>query len=178
MTRYNDTYGNGLGKAEKRLHKRAYEIGYYGAVSKIAYSNHPNAINNKQYSGYEMLMSGHLSSSSLYTEKEIANKFNNIYPVRESHLRFYATDYDTEKKYSMLSSMTYNFKDNYAVNRIPYQLFNTKTIIYEGCYLTNKEDYNWYWNEKNYIKVSEAKIESYINFLGGTYNPDNTSCLN
>ena len=37
---------------------------------------------------------------------------------------------------------------------------------------------NWYWNEKNYIKVSEAKIESYINFLGGTYNPDNTSCLN
>lgn len=178
MTRYNDTYGNGLGKAEKRLHKRAYEIGYYGAVSKIAYSNHHNAINNKQYSGYEMLMSGHLSSSSLYTEKEIANKFNNIYPVRESHLRFYATDYDTEKKYSMLSSMTYNFKDNYAVNRIPYQLFNTKTIIYEGCYLTNKEDYNWYWNEKNYIKVSEAKIESYINFLGGTYNPDNTSCLN
>lgn len=178
MTRYNDTYGNGLGKAEKRLHKRAYEIGYYGAVSKIAYSNHHNAINNKQYSGYEMLMSGHLSSSSLYTEKEIANKFNNIYPVRESHLRFYAIDYDTEKKYSMLSSMTYNFKDNYAVNRIPYQLFNTKTIIYEGCYLTNKEDYNWYWNEKNYIKVSEAKIESYINFLGGTYNPDNTSCLN
>lgn len=178
MTRYDDTYGNGLGKAEKRLHKRAYEIGYYGIVSKIAYSNHHNAINNKQYSGYEMLMSGHLSSSSLYTEKEIANKFNNIYPARESHLRFYATDYDTEKKYSMLSSMTYNFKDNYAVNRIPYQLFNTKTIIYEGCYLTNKEDYNWYWNEKNYIKVSEAKIESYINFLGGTYNPDNTSCLN
>lgn len=178
MTRYDDTYGNGLSKAEKRLHKRAYEIGYYGIVSKIAYSNHHNAINNKQYSGYEMLMSGHLSSSSLYTEKEIANKFNNIYPARESHLRFYATDYDTEKKYSMLSSMTYNFKDNYAVNRIPYQLFNTKTIIYEGCYLTNKEDYNWYWNEKNYIKVSEAKIESYINFLGGTYNPDNTSCLN
>lgn len=178
MTRYDDTYGDGLGKAEKRLHKRAYEIGYYGIVSKIAYSNHHNAINNKQYSGYEMLMSGHLNGSSLYTEKEIANKFNNIYPNRESHLRFYATDYDTEKKYSMLSSMTYNFKDNYAVNRIPYQLFNTKTIIYEGCYLTSKEDYNWYWNEKNYIKVSEAKIESYINFLGGTYNSDNTSCLN
>lgn len=178
MTRYDDTYGDGLGKAEKRLHKRAYEIGYYGVVSKIAYSNHHNAINNKQYSGYEMLMSGHLNSNELHTEKEIANKFNNIYPNRESHLRFYATDYDTEKKHSMLSSKTYNFKDNYAVNRIPYQLFNTKTIIYEGCYLTNKEDYDWYWNQKNYIKVSEAKIESYVNFLGGTYNPDNSSCLN
>ena len=178
MTRYDDTYGGGLGKAEKRLHKRAYEIGYYGVVSKIAYSNHHNAINNKQYSGYEMLMSGHLNSNELYTEKEIANKFNSIYPNRESHLRFYATDYDTEKKYSMLSSKTYNFKDNYAVNRIPYQLFNTKTIIYEGCYLTNKDDYDWYWNQKNYIKVSEAKIESYVNFLGGTYNPDNSSCLN
>ena len=78
----------------------------------------------------------------------------------------------------MLSSKTYNFKDNYAVNRIPYQLFNTKTIIYENCYLTNKDDYDWYWNQNNYIKVSEAKIESYVNFLGGTYNPDNSSCLN
>ncbi len=125
-----------------------------------------------------MLMSGHLNSNELYTEKEIANKFNSIYPNRESHLRFYATDYDTEKKYSMLSSKTYNFKDNYAVNRIPYQLFNTKTIIYENCYLTNKDDYDWYWNQNNYIKVSEAKIESYVNFLGGTYNPDNSSCLN
>lgn len=54
----------------------------------------------------------------------------------------------------------------------------TKTIIYEGCYLTNKDDYDWYWNQKNYIKVSEAKIESYVNFLGGTYNLDNSSCLN
>ena len=34
------------------------------------------------------------------------------------------------------------------------------------------------YNQKNYIKVSEAKIESYVNFLGGTYNPDNSSCLN
>ena len=33
-------------------------------------------------------------------------------------------------------------------------------------------------NQKKYIKVSEAKIESYVNFLGGTYNPDNSSCLN
>ena len=72
---------------------------------------------------------------------------------------------------------TYSFKDNYAVNRIPLNVFNVKAPIYEGAYLTNKSDYNWYWNEKGYIRVSEAKIETYVNYLGGSYNSDNSSCI-
>lgn len=178
MTRYDDTYGNGMGDTSlKRLTRRAYEMGYIGTVSRIVYSNHHNAIGNNYYSGYEVLLPGYLTANELTSEFAIINKFNSIYNLKESHLRFYARDYDTEKKYSKLNGDVYYFKDNYAVNRIPYQLFNTKSIIYEGSYLTNKEDFDWYWNNKNWIKVSEAKLEVYINSLGGTYNSDNTSCL-
>ena len=44
MTRTTDTYGNGLGSdySLSRLHRRAYEVGYYGTVSKVVYSNHHN----------------------------------------------------------------------------------------------------------------------------------------
>lgn len=179
MTRTSDTYGNGMGDSSlPRLHRRAYEMGYYGAVSKVVYSNHHNAINDKSFTGYEILVPASLTNGELSNELNIMNKFNNIYPNLDNHLRFYGRDYDTEKKYNMAIGNTYTFKDNYAVNRIPLNLFDVKSVIYEGCYLTNKEDYNWYWNEEGWIKVSEAKIETYINYLGGTYNSDNSGCLN
>lgn len=178
MTRESDTYGSGMGDSSlPRLHRRAYEVGYYGVVSKVVYSNHHNAISNNYYNGYEILVPASLSSSQLSNELTIMNKFNSIYPNLDNHLRFYGRDYDTEKKYNMTLGNTYSFKDNYAINRIPIKLFNVKSIIYEGCYLTNKDDYNWYWNNNGWIKVSEAKIETYVNYLGGTYNSDNSSCL-
>ena len=178
MTRTNDGYGNGIGPSNlKRLHRRAYEIGYYGSVSKVVYSNHHNAIDNKSFRGYEILVPASLTSSNLANELEIMHKFNSIYPSLDNHMRFYGRDYDTEKKYNMTTGNTYSFKDNYAVNRIPLNLFNTKAVIYEGSYLTNDDDYKWYWNDKNWVKVSEAKIETYINYMGGSYNSDNSSCL-
>ena len=154
------------------------EMGYYGAVSKIVYSNHHNAIDNKSFKGYEILVPLSLTSSELSNELTIMNKFNSIYPNLDNHLRFYGRDYDSEKKYNMTTGNTYSYKDNYAINRIPLNVFNVKAIIYEGCYLTNKEDYNWYWNNNGWIKLSEAKIETYVNYIGGTYNSDNSSCLN
>ena len=152
MTRTSDTYGSGMGDSSlPRLHKRAYEIGYYGVVSKVVYSNHHNAISNNTYNGYEILVPASLSSSQLSNELNIMNKFNSIYPNLDNHLRFYGRDYDTEKKYNMTTGNTYSFKDNYAVNRIPLNVFNVKSIIYEGSYLTNKNDYNWYWNNNGWI---------------------------
>ncbi len=178
MTRTSDTYGNGLGdESLLRLQRRAYEMGYYGVVSKIVYSNHHNAGGNSNYMGYEILLPGYLTLDELTNELNIVSKFNNIYPLKESHVRFYARDYDTERIYSKLDGSVYTFKDNYAVNRIPYKLFNVKSIIFENSYLSNKDDFNWYWKDKNWIKVSEAKIEVYVNSLGVTYNSDNSSCL-
>lgn len=177
MTRTSDTYGDGLGSDSlSRLHRRAYEIGYYGAVSKIVYSNHHNSINSNNYLGYEILLPGYLTTDEMTDELEIVNKFNSIYPSLDDHIRFYARDYDTEKIYSKLGGNVFSFKDNYAVNRIPHELFNVKSIIFESSYLSNKSDYDWYWNRKNWIAVSEAKIETYVEALGTTYNSDNSSC--
>ena len=178
MTRTSDVYGDKMGPSSLiRLHKVAYEMGYYGAVSKIVYSNHHNSIGNNYYSGYEVLILAALTSRELSNEIAIANKWNNIFDLTENHLRFYARDFDTEKKYAKLNGEVYNFKDNYAVNRIPYQIFNVKSIIYEGCYISNKNEFLWYWQNDNWHKVSEAKIETYVNSLGITYNNDNSSCI-
>ena len=178
MTRTSDVYGDKMGPSSlTRLHKVAYEMGYYGAVSKIVYSNHHNSIGNDYYSGYEVLIPASLTSGELTNEIAIANKWNNIFDLTENHLRFYARDFDTEKKYAKLNGEVYNFKDNYAVNRIPYQIFNVKSIIYEGCYISNKNEFIWYWQNDNWHKVSEAKIETYVNSLGITYDSDNLSCL-
>ena len=160
-----------------RLHKLAYEMGYYGAVSKIVYSNHHNSIGNNYYIGYEILLPGALTKEEILPELAIVNKWNNIFTLTENHIRFYAKDYDTEIPYSKLNGEIYTFKDNYAVNRIPYQTSNVKSIIYEGCYMSNKNEFKWYWDELNWYRVSEAKIEAYVTSLGLNYNSDNTSCL-
>ena len=178
MTRTSDTYGDKMGPSNlNRLHKVAYEMGYYGAVSKIVYSNHHNSIGNNYYSGYEILVAGELTSNELANELNIANKWNSIFDLTENHTRFYARDYDTERIYSKLNGEVYSFKNNYAVNRIPLAISNVKAIIYEGCYMSNKKEFLWYWNDANWYKVSEAKIEIYVTSLGITYNPDNTSCM-
>lgn len=175
----NDVYSNrNFGPAGlSRLHKLAYEMGYYGAVSKIVYSNHHNSIGNSYYSGYEILIPGALTKEELQPELAIVNKWNNIFTLTENHKRFYAKDYDTEIAYSKLNGEIYSFKDNYAVNRIPYQTANVKAIIFEDCYMSNKNEFKWYWNDTNWYRVSEAKIEAYITSLGLSYNSDNTSCL-
>lgn len=178
MTRVNDTYSRDFGpRSAIRLHRLAYEMGYYGAVSKIVYSNHHNFIGNDYYMGYEILVAGALTSSELSSEIAIANKWNSIYTMTDNHLRFYARDYDTEVKYAKLGGQTYTFKDNYAVNRIPYRVSNVKSIIYEGCYMSNDNDFKWYWLDENWYRVSEAKIEVYVKSLGINYNSDNSSCL-
>ena len=179
MTRTTDVYGGNFGpNSAIKLHRVGYEMGYYGAVSKIVYSNHHNSIGNNYYSGYEILVPGELSTNRIASEIAIANKWNQIFTLNENHLRFYARDYDTEQKYSKLNGEIYTFKDNYAINRIPYQTANVKSIIFEGCYMSNKNDFKWYWTNGNWYKVSEAKIQTYVESLGITYNSDNSSCIN
>ena len=174
----NDTYSKNFGPSSAiRLHKLAYEMGYYGAVSKVVYSNHHNFIVNNYYMGYEVLVAGSLTKEQLKDEIAIASKWDNIYKITENHLRFYARNYDTDGKYAKLDGQTYTFKDNYAVNRIPLNVSNVKATIYEGCYMSNKDDFKWYWLDNNWYKVSEAKIEVYVKSLGLNYNSDNSSCM-
>ena len=180
MTRTGDTTCNYIAKTDENLREieqRGYEIGYYGAVSKVVYSNHHNSINNNFFSGYEILLPSYLSKDGLDVELNIANKFNNIYPLTESHKRFYSRDYDTSSIVSKLDGDVYSFRNYYAIIRIPYEIFNIKSVIYEGIYMSNKADFNWYWTSDNWIKASEIKIEEYVKSLGVEYDSDNSGCL-
>ena len=61
--------------------------------------------------------------------------------------------------------------------RIPMQLFNVKTTIFEPMYMSNSNDFSWYYTNKKWIDVTEIKIMEYVNYLGYTYNSDNSYCI-
>ena len=100
-----------------------------------------------------------------------------IYGISDNLVRLYSKDYDTDTVYNKINGAIYSNTNYYAVIRIPYELFNVDNIIYEPIYLSNSSDFNWYYSSSNWIKVAEIKIEEYVNYLGGTYNKDNSMCL-
>ncbi len=177
LTRDDDNDAIMMGNNSQELNKRAYAIGYYGVVSRISYSNHHNSTLDSDRMGYELLVQASIDRKQLDTEFNIMNDFNDIYNLKEEHDRIYARDFDTERVYSKLDGEKYNFSDYYAILRIPYQLFNTKMVIYEPIYMSNSDDFNWYYYDKNMISVSEIKIENYVNYLGIDYNSDNSKCV-
>lgn len=178
MTRYDDSYGDLLGNDRlDNLQRRALAIGYYGAVSRISYSNHHNASVRSGDSGFEILVSNNLSLKDLVVEKSLYNKYKNYYGIKDNYVRLYSRDYDRGIIYNKLNGNVYSYMDYYAVIRIPNQLFNVKTVIYEPIYISNANDFSWYWINKKWVDITEIKIEEYVNYLGGSYKEDNTSCL-
>ena len=63
----------------------------------------------------------------------------------------------------------YYFTDYYAVLRVPYQLFNVNNVLFEGSYLSNSKDFDWYYTNNNWKKLSEDKIKTYVEALGIEY---------
>ena len=178
MIRENDTYGEMLGKSNiNNLSRRALTIGYYGSVSRVVYSNHHNGSERLGDYVFEILVGNQTSKKDLILELSLYNKFKNFYGITDNNIRIYARDYDSGKTNDKSNGSIYNDVNYYAVIRIPYELYNVKNVIYEPIYLTNASDFNWYYMNENWIKVSEMKIQEYVNFLGGTYNSDNKKCL-
>lgn len=178
MTRYDDSYGVMLGADSlDNLQRRALAIGYYGTVSRLTYSNHHNASVRSGDSGFEILVSNKLSLEDLVLETSLYNKYKSYYDINDNSLRLYSRDYVTGNIYNKLNGNIYSYMDYYAVIRIPNELFNVKTVIYEPIYMSNSNDFSWYWINKNWIEVSEIKIEEYVNYLGGEYIRDNSKCL-
>lgn len=171
MVRTDDTYGLMMGpESESNIRRRAYAMGYYGVVTKYVYSNHHNSINNNKYSGWEIIMTNQATKQSNINAYKVADAWKKLYPISEEHLRIYGRNYDTDALLNKTLGQTYNIKNYYAVQRIPYELFNiVGTVTYEGCYLSNTNDYKWYMN--NWKKLSEAKIKVYVESLGKEYIP-------
>lgn len=178
MTRYDDSYGTMMGTNKlDDLQRRALTVGYFGTVSRVTYSNHHNASFNRNDNGFEILVSNELDEDDLVLEKSLYNKYKNYYGIEDDLLRLYSRDYNTGNSYNKLYGRVYSYMDYYAVIRIPNELFNVKTVIYEPIYMSNTKDFDWYYINKRWIEITEIKIEEYINYLGGKYNKDNSMCL-
>lgn len=170
MIRTDDSYGLMLGdSSEPNVRRRAYSIGYYGVTSRVLYSNHHNSINNDYYSGYEVILPASATKSEYQTVLNITNEWNNIYPLGENHTRIYSRNYDTGSILNKAGGAVYAVRNWYAIIRIPYELYNVNVPLYEGCYLNNIDDYNWY--KDNWKKLSEVKIKKYVESLGKNYIP-------
>ena len=154
-------------KSLSALRRKAFAVGYYGVVSKIVYSNHHNSISDPNYSGYELILTNQGSKSDYIVEYSIANEWSKTYLLLDSHTWIYGRNYDTDVILTKERGQVYNIKNYYAIQRIPYELFNIHTVTYEGCYLSNENDYKWY--SKNWKKLSEIKIKKYVESLGIKY---------
>ena len=178
MIRYDDSLGEMLGNSSMDpLDRRGLTIGYYGAVSRVSYSNHHNGSLNRGEHGFEIIVQGSLNKEELSTEYNIFSKFKKFYGINDSKVRMYAKDYENDMILDKSNGKVYNNKNYYSILRLTYELFNVKNVIYEPIYMTNANDFNWYYASRNWIKVSEIKIKEYVNYIGGTYKSDNSKCL-
>ncbi len=178
MTRYDDTYGEMLGNSSlDPLDRRGLTIGYYGAVSKITYSNHHNGSMNTTSSGFEILVQNSKTKAELASEFNIYNKYRTFYNINDDQIRMYSKDYYNDQIFNKANGEVYGNKNYYAILRIPEELFGVKNVIYEPIYMTNPNDFNWYYASDNWITVSELKIKEYVTSIGGTYKSDNSKCL-
>lgn len=178
MVRYDDTYGEMLGNSGlDQLDRRGLTTGYYGAVSRVVYSNHHNGSLNTYEHGFEILVQNSMTKEELVTELSLANKFRKFYGINDNKIRVYSKDYFTDQIFDKENGQVYSNKNYYAVLRIPYELFNVKNVIYEPIYMTNANDFNWYYASNNWIKISELKIKEYVTSIGGTYKSDNSMCM-
>lgn len=178
LTRYDDTYGTLMGNSDlDDLQRRALTMGYYGAVSRITYSNHHNASINSNDHGFEILVSNSLSKDDMVVEMNLYNRYKTFYGIDDDEIRVYSRDYNTDRVYNKINGDVYSYMDYYAVIRIPKELFNVKVVLFEPMYMSNSNDFSWYYTSKKWISVSEIKIQEYVKYLGGTYNEDNSMCL-
>lgn len=170
----NDNYGTVMGYDDwEPLDRKAFAVGYYGAVSRIVYSNHHNSSGNDTSMGWEILAQASKTYEELKTEHEIADTWSRMYAKQiNPYYRFYTKDLETATPSNKLNGETYDFEDYYAVLRIPNELFNVKNVIFEGAYVNNKSDMNWYYDKQNWKQLSEVKIKAYVESLGIEYiNP-------
>ncbi len=178
MVRYDDTYGEMLGNSRlDQLDRRGLTTGYYGAVSRVVYSNHHNGSLNTYEHGFEILVQNSMTKEELVTELSLANKFRKFYGINDNKIRVYSKDYFTDQIFDKENGQVYSNKNYYSVLRIPYELFNVKNVIYEPIYMTNASDFNWYYASNNWIKISELKIKEYVTSIGGIYKSDNSMCV-
>lgn len=170
LLREDESYGMTMGdSAWPPVRKKAYALGFYGVVSKITYSNHHNSSDDLSMSGWEIIVPADANKEELQNVYTIREQWIKNYNVLDNHVRIYTRNYTNGVIFTKENEEEYYFTDYYAVIRLPYQLFHIKNVLFEGAYLSNMKDFNWYYNNDNWKNLSEAKIKTYVESLGVKY---------
>ena len=166
-----DNYGITMGDTDRDIvEQKGYAVGYYGAVSKIVYSNHHNSSTNTGSAGWEILVPAGASYEDLSVEHKIGDAWSDMYyGQNDPYARIYTRDYEKGEASTKVNGEVYSFEDYYAVIRIPNRLFGVQNVLYEGAYINNSNDMYWYYNLENYKMLSEAKIKAYVESIGVEY---------
>lgn len=175
LSRSDDSDGMMMGDTTNwnRAKLRGYAIGYYGVLCRMIYSNHHNSSEYANDSGFEIIVSN--DQSDLTLENSIINDFKKVYPSNliTNKYQLYSRDIDSGIVYNKINNEVYSYIDYYATTRLPEQLFNVKIVTYEDAYMSNSDNFKWYYEEENWKKVSEVKIKHYVEALGKVYIPKN-----
>ena len=155
----------------KLLSQRAYALAYYAPTSKIIYSNHHNG-SVSSARGYEIIVPAELTASELTVEKAIYDAWDSISNPSSNQSGFYTRDYYSNAFKTKVNGEVYDYLNYYAVIRLPYELSDSKLVIYEPAYMTNSSEWYWYWYQGGYQAMSEIKIKYYVESLGITYIPN------
>lgn len=166
------SYGKVMGNENyQALTRKAIAMGYYGSKARVTYSNHHNSNEVTYLEGWEILVPGGATTKDLKMVNKVKEAWQKDYPTEEKHIRVYARNYNEGAMLSKENKEMYYFTDYYALLRIPHDLFNFNNFIFEGCYLSNEEDYKYYYEEGNWQKLSEDKIKAVVEYLGKEYIP-------
>lgn len=169
INRTSDTFGEVIGESEwKSLTRSAFSFGHYAAVSRIAYSNHHNS-SASSLDGWEIIVSAPSTREQNAVEHAIGAEFDTLIPNMAKRNRLYTRDYDSERNFSKMNGEVYNFTTYYAIIRIPLENYNARSVLFEPIYISDMEDFRWYYQEGNWKTVSEVKIKHYVESLGLNY---------
>lgn len=152
------------------LQRVGYTLGWYGAVSKVVYSNHHNSDGKGTHSGFEIIVLPDRLHEQQTTEYQIYRSFCQLYERMTNTYQYYSRSYNTGKRLDRSDGKIYpNERVYYANMRYPWEGFGVDVVTFEAAYINNAFDYQWYVQEENWKKVSEVKIKAYVEALGYTY---------
>ena len=170
LLREDDSYGIVMGDSnDKDITRKGIAVGYYSSVAKVSYSNHHNSNEVTSLSGWEIIAPAQASTKELKLINTIAGSWQKTYRISEDHIRYYARNFVEGEMFDKSNRQMYYFNDYYAVIRIPYDCFNTNHFIFEGSYLSNDEDFAYYYTDNNWQNFSEQKIKAVVEYLGKEY---------
>ncbi len=171
ILRKDDSEGLMMGsKKLTKLERRGYALGYLGSVSRYVYSNHHNGSNIQARSGWEIILTNQGGLKEFKPVYEIGKEWETVYPFRKvKRTRIYGMRKIDNSLIPKGNGKAFSADNSLMIINIPYIWFQVYVALYEACYMTNDENFDWYM--ENWQQLSEIKVKHYVEALGKNYIP-------